>query len=134
MRHLLEQHWLFVVHVAFLGRQQFGSLGYVQPGPQQASSRPHAGQVNTHPVAELQVSVVQLTPSLQVIAVCEQTPPEQLSVVHASESLQLIGVCTQVPDTHVSTVHAFASSHWAGVVQVGAGLARFRELITSIRP
>ena len=90
MRHLLEQHWLFVVHVAFLGRQQFGSLGYVQPGPQQASLRPHAGQVNTHPVAGLQVSAVQLTPSLQVMAVKTQPVAGlQLSVVQALLSLPL---------------------------------------------
>ena len=103
------------MQIALLGRQQFGSFPDVQVGPQQPSLGPHAGQVFTHPVAGLQLSVVQLTPSLQVIAVCEQTPPEQLSVVQALLSLQLIGVCEQVPEgrLHTSVVHPSASSQLA---------------------
>jgi len=128
--HLLEQHWLLAVHVAPIGPQG----GAVQTPFTHVCPTGQVIGVNTQPVAALQLSVVQALPSLQVMAVCEQTPPEQLSVVHALPSLQLIGACTQVPDTHVSTVHAFASSHSALVVQVGAGRARLRELITSIRP
>ena len=106
-------------------------------GPQQPSFRPHAGQVYTQPVAGLQVSVVQLFPSLQVIAVNTQPVAGlQLSVVQALLSLQVIAVCEQVPAGRLQTsvVQALLSLQSALVVQGADGLARFRELITSIRP
>jgi hypothetical protein len=122
----LEQHWLLAVHDVPAAWQpgQSASLGKVQTGPQQPSLRLHAGQVNTHPLAGLQLSVVQVIPSLQVIATFEQTPPEQLSVVHALLSLQLIGVNTQpVAGAHVSVVQRLLSLHVMGVkTQPVAGL------------
>ena len=67
---LLEQHWLLDVQDVPTARQQSRSLPEVHVGPQQLSARPHAGQVNTQPVAGSQLSVVQVMPSLHVIAVC----------------------------------------------------------------
>lgn len=175
--HLLEQHWLSRVHAAFFGWQVEEQIPFTHVCP--------TGQVigvNTQPVAGAHVSVVQVLLSLQVMAVCEQKPPEQLSVVHALESLQLIGVntqpvagahasvvqallslqvmavktqpddglqlfvvqallslqvmlvCVQVPALHTSVVHALLSSQSALKIQFVIGLARFSELITSIRP
>ena len=96
-----------------------------------ASAEPHAGQVATQPVAESQLSAVQVLPSLQVIAVFEQTPPEQLSVVQALASSQLIGVFE----------HAAACVGRAAIAVVAVGVGRAcrrrgkrQELITSIRP
>ena len=68
---MLEQHWLLAVHDVPTAWQlvQLGSLGKVQPGPQQPSLRPHAGQVNTQPLAGLQLSAVHEIPSSQFTAV-----------------------------------------------------------------
>ena len=70
--------------------------------------------VNTHPAE--QVSLVQMSPSSQVIGVKTQLPPTQASVVQASPSLQVIGVKTQLPAAQASVVQAFPSSHVIGVL------------------
>jgi hypothetical protein len=78
----LEQHWLLAVQEEPFGRQlgQSGSLGKLQPGPQQPSARPHAGQVfeqlAVHVPALLQVSVVHALLSLQFALL------EHVGVVH----------------------------------------------------
>jgi len=66
--------------------------------------------VNTHPVAGLQVSVVQPSPSLHATGVPPaHAPPEQVSVVvHALPSLHgsVLLVCVQpVAGSHASLVH-----------------------------
>ena len=106
-----EQHWLLLVHVAPVAPQQFGSFPELQLGPQQPSLRPHAGHVYTQPVAGLQVSVVQLTPSLQEMAV--KTQPVALShesSVQSFPSLQTRGAPAQTPPEQTSpTVQASTS-------------------------
>jgi hypothetical protein len=78
--------------------------------------------VNTQPVAELQLSSVQLLLSLQVIASCVQEPaPSHTSFVHASLSLVhavplLVFVWAHpVIALHESVVHGLPSSQLSGV-------------------
>ena len=89
-------------------------------GPQSGFARQQfAIGVNTHPVAGLQVSVVQALPSLQVNGELTHAPPEHTSpVVHAFPSLHaaVLGAYTQ-PDAglHESFVHPLESLHVTAV-------------------
>jgi hypothetical protein len=88
--------------------------------------------VYTHPEPASQVSVVQRSPSSQVMGSFWQTPPTQESAVHASESSQSIGVLLQVPPTQSSIVQGSPSSQSAGTEHCGPTSASVFN--TSMRP
>ena len=74
------------------------------------------------------MSVVQLKPSLQMLALMQPEPQSQMSSVQGSPSSQLTGVTTHTPATHCSLVVQKLASAQSALVEHGGGVKIDREL------